>query len=294
MARARNIKPAFFTNEDLVELPFEDRLLFIGLWTIADREGRLEDRPKRIKMAVFPADNVDVDASLDRLAKSGFIARYKARGISCIQVLNFSKHQNPHVREAASELPTFGESDCSTVAAQCEHSASHADSLIPYSLNPESGEQSALPSSTDIGPNEAECSRLDAQPSEVSRKGTVCRLLRHDAGVADAAPHQLDDATWDLILAKRTDEEIVEFARAKVEARQGQRTGLRYLAPGLIEDPKPILPNARASPSRMTRDESRAIAAATRLSDFRAAVAADQGVTDERTIDATATTRFLG
>ena len=66
MARARNIKPSFFTNEDLVELPFEDRLLFIGLWTLADREGRLEDRPKRIKMAVFPADNVDVDASLAR------------------------------------------------------------------------------------------------------------------------------------------------------------------------------------------------------------------------------------
>ena len=64
MARARNIKPSFFTNEDLVELPFEDRLLFIGLWTLADREGRLEDRPKRIKMAVFPADNVDVDAQV--------------------------------------------------------------------------------------------------------------------------------------------------------------------------------------------------------------------------------------
>ncbi len=59
MARARNIKPGFFRNAELVELPFEARLLFIGLWTIADREGRLEDRPKQIKMEVFPADNVD-------------------------------------------------------------------------------------------------------------------------------------------------------------------------------------------------------------------------------------------
>ena len=64
MARARNIKPSFFTNEDLVELSFETRLLFIGLWTLADRAGRLEDRPKRIKMAVFPADSVDVERSL--------------------------------------------------------------------------------------------------------------------------------------------------------------------------------------------------------------------------------------
>ena len=55
MARARNIKPAFFKNETLVELPVETRLLFIGLWTLADREGRLEDRPKRIKMEIYPA-----------------------------------------------------------------------------------------------------------------------------------------------------------------------------------------------------------------------------------------------
>ena len=31
MARARNIKPGFFTNDELVELPFATRLLFIGL-----------------------------------------------------------------------------------------------------------------------------------------------------------------------------------------------------------------------------------------------------------------------
>ena len=55
MARARNIKPGFFLNEELVELPFSTRLLFIGLWTLADRDGRMEDKPKRIKMSLFPA-----------------------------------------------------------------------------------------------------------------------------------------------------------------------------------------------------------------------------------------------
>ena len=99
---------------------------------------------------------------------------------------------------------------------------------------------------------------LAAGQPDATRKGAVCRLLRHEANVADAAPHQLDDATWALILAKRTDEEIVEFAKAKVEARQGQRTGLRYLAPGLIDDPKPILPNARASPTLADRNRQAA------------------------------------
>ena len=76
MARARNIKPGFFRNADLVELSFEARLLFIGLWTIADRMGRLEDRPKQIKMELFPADNLDCDSLLSDLEKIGVIERY--------------------------------------------------------------------------------------------------------------------------------------------------------------------------------------------------------------------------
>ena len=70
MARSRNIKPGFFTNDGLAELPFEVRLLFIGLWTLADREGRLEDRPKRIRMEIFPGDNVDVDESVRDTSRS--------------------------------------------------------------------------------------------------------------------------------------------------------------------------------------------------------------------------------
>ncbi|WP_407280584.1 hypothetical protein U5817_09890 [Aromatoleum evansii] len=136
--------------------------------------------------------------------------------------------------------------------------------------------------------------REEPLPS-LSRKGLVCRLLR-DAGIADAAPHHLADETWDALLTKRTDEEIVEFAKVKLSAKQGHRIGLKYLAPGLLEDPTPITPNARGSPPgrRMTRDESRTIAASTRLSDFRAACAEEQGAADERTIEATAPPRLVG
>lgn len=108
MARSRNIKPGFFTNEELAELPFETRLLFIGLWTLADREGRLGDRPKRIKMALFPADIVDVDAMLDELCGGGLIQRYTVAGEKYIQVVNFTKHQSPHYKEPPSTIPPPG------------------------------------------------------------------------------------------------------------------------------------------------------------------------------------------
>lgn len=105
MARARNIKPGFFKNEVLAEMPMEARMLFIGLWTLADREGRLEDRPKRIKMELFPYDSFDVDPMLSRLQTDGFLTRYDVGGVRFIQIENFVKHQDPHYKEKASEIP---------------------------------------------------------------------------------------------------------------------------------------------------------------------------------------------
>lgn len=105
MARARLIKPGFFTNDELAEVPLEGRLLFAGIWTIADREGRLEDRPKRIKAEVMPFDNIDTEALLADLESRGFITRYTVAGQRLIQVTSFLKHQSPHPREVPSKLP---------------------------------------------------------------------------------------------------------------------------------------------------------------------------------------------
>ena len=88
MARARNIKPQFFTHDLLAEVPPLGRLLFIALWTLADREGRLADRPKRIKAEALPYDDCDVESLLSELAERGFILRYARSGQRFIQVVN--------------------------------------------------------------------------------------------------------------------------------------------------------------------------------------------------------------
>jgi hypothetical protein len=143
MARARNIKPGFFKNEELVEVPFETRLLFIGLWTLADREGRLEDRPKRIKMEVFPVDSVDIDKCLNELQSHGFILRYSVDGVGYIQVLAFNKHQNPHKTERDSTIPPPALNGSPTVNAPLEHDANRAESLFTDSPNEDSPTQGA-------------------------------------------------------------------------------------------------------------------------------------------------------
>jgi len=159
MPRSRNIKPAFFQNEYLAELTFEARLLFVGLWCLADKAGRLEDRPLKIKAQIFPFDDIHVDTLLCELAKSPekFIVRYVINGARFIEIPNFLRHQNPHKAERPSEIPAFTQtlhSSC-TIQAPSLHSASTAffgtdpaDSLnlIPDPLNAEQSSDGENPS----------------------------------------------------------------------------------------------------------------------------------------------------
>lgn len=137
MPRARLIKPGFFTNEDLPDVEPFARLLFVGLWCLADREGRLEDRPRRIKAELFAHDEgLDVQGLLCQLADKGFIRRYQVDGAGYIQIANFAKHQHPHHNEPASTLPpppdeTGRRTEIVRVAADNGRSASDAVGRAP-------------------------------------------------------------------------------------------------------------------------------------------------------------------
>jgi len=140
MARTRNIKPSFFLNTKLAELGPLCRILFSGLWCIADREGRLEDNPKKIKAQLLPYDNCNTDDLLQQLHDSEFIHRYKVDRLVVIYIENFLKHQTPHHKEKSSELPA------PTKASTSTDLGSHASppltlnpsssSLNPHTLNP--------------------------------------------------------------------------------------------------------------------------------------------------------------
>jgi hypothetical protein len=162
MARSRNIKPGFFTNDRLAECEPLARILFAGLWCIADREGRLEDRPKRIKAELLPYDATDAEDLLRQLVEQGFLFRYKSDGHRYIQVLNFDKHQNPHIKESPSAIPAPDEHGTSTVQEQCEHEECIEQAtlipdsliLIPDSLQKKSPRFAPLSYLTDAGVDE--------------------------------------------------------------------------------------------------------------------------------------------
>lgn len=105
MARMRTLKPGFFTNDLLCEIPPLGRIFFEGLWCNADREGRLSDRPKKLKVEILPYDKADAEEFLAALATRGFLIRYQVNGQRYIQIVNFLLHQNPHYKEPPSTIP---------------------------------------------------------------------------------------------------------------------------------------------------------------------------------------------
>jgi hypothetical protein len=160
MARARNIKPAFFDNDELAENEPLGRLLFIGLWTLCDFNGNLEWRSKRIQKQLLAYDKCDIDKLAINLDKSGFVRFYSDGDKIYLNVVNFSKHQNPHKNEKAkgSEIPDYSEEYRQLIdlkglkinldksgLKQEQSSTNPADSLIlnpePLNLNPESDSQ---------------------------------------------------------------------------------------------------------------------------------------------------------
>lgn len=93
MARIRNIKPDFWTDEKLVELEPWERLLFIGIWNFVDDEGYMPFSPKRIKMQIFPGDSLDVSRGLQNLISLGALTLYDSEAGQILRVTNWLKHQ---------------------------------------------------------------------------------------------------------------------------------------------------------------------------------------------------------
>lgn len=129
MARIRTVKPEFFTSDDICTLSMAARLLYIGVWCEADREGRMEWKPRSLKRRYLPDDAIDIEDVCAELIDAGLVVLY---GDSLAYIPTFAKHQHVNPREAASTLPDpetarvvhaspTRQHASVTVGAQCDH-----------------------------------------------------------------------------------------------------------------------------------------------------------------------------
>lgn len=108
MARKRMIDPSFWTDEKLGLLTPMHRLLFMGLISNADDEGRLQGHPALVKSLIFPYDiditHQQVEEWLFDLHKEGLILIYEVGKQRYIWIPNFLKYQQIN-RPTPSKLP---------------------------------------------------------------------------------------------------------------------------------------------------------------------------------------------
>ena len=230
MARTRLLHPEFFKHDDLAKLSPLHRLLFQGLWTIADREGRLRDRPARIHVETLPYDECDVDAMLSLLATHGFITRYEVGNEKLITIPSFLSWQKPHKNEQPSELP-----------APMEVGAKH-----------DQGSAAAQPRIVEVPDNNGSCRAVSVSVSDpvsvqkiLSAEPTDSVSSQAPAGAA--LPEKPAAPVQPLLLVEKTDAERV-FEHWRKAWKMNAKTVFDKKRRGAVEDR--LAGRYRGQPSR--------------------------------------------
>ena len=91
--RIRSIKPGWWTDRDVRNLPVTERLLLLGLKNFCDDEGRCELDYDVIKGAIFPSDKVNVEKGIECLRKAGKVVTYSENGNKYLAVPNWTDEQ---------------------------------------------------------------------------------------------------------------------------------------------------------------------------------------------------------
>lgn len=107
--KTRLVRPDFFSDDRIAKCGPFGLHLYLGLMCLTDRDGRLEDRPIKIKAQLFPFFEVNVDEILDFLASAKLIVRYEVASAKLIEVIDFSKYQQVYQKEKSEGYPAPSE-----------------------------------------------------------------------------------------------------------------------------------------------------------------------------------------
>lgn len=110
MARIRSVKPEFWADRKLAKRVSRDgRLLYIGLWNLADEHARLNGDPLWIKGQVFPYDDdigvKEVVVLLEQLEGLERILRYEVGDDPYIYLPKLGFHQRLQPWKVDSRIP---------------------------------------------------------------------------------------------------------------------------------------------------------------------------------------------
>lgn len=114
MARIRTIKPEFWRSPDIMQLDHFQRLLYIGLWNLADDEGRGEYNAAAIAADLFLSEYslnphgalTQVETAFTEYSNSGMVRLYRVKNRQYFEIINWRDHQRIN-RPSASKFPAY-------------------------------------------------------------------------------------------------------------------------------------------------------------------------------------------
>ena len=112
MARKRMIDPNIWQSEDFSKLSTLGKLVFIGLFSLADDEGRGRSNPVYLKSTLFPYEegirSADIDKTLSEISSNMSVIFYSCDGSSYYSLYNWNTWQKID-RPTESKIPGYDE-----------------------------------------------------------------------------------------------------------------------------------------------------------------------------------------
>lgn len=98
MARIRSIKPEFFDDPDMAsDLSLEERLVYIGLWTMCFDNWTMEYDPRKVRRTLFGYDAKITDEMVAgwvaRIVETGRAVEFSYEGRTCLYLPKCNEHQ---------------------------------------------------------------------------------------------------------------------------------------------------------------------------------------------------------
>lgn len=112
MARKRMIDPSIWQSEDFSRLSTLAKLVFIGLFSLADDEGRGRCNPVYLKSTLFPYEenirSADIDKTLSEISSNMSVVLYSCDGSNYYSLLSWDTFQKID-RPSQSKIPEYNE-----------------------------------------------------------------------------------------------------------------------------------------------------------------------------------------
>lgn len=134
MARKRMVDPNIWQSEDFSKLSSLAKLVFIGLFSLADDEGRGRANPTYLKSSLFPYNedlrSADIEKTLLEISSNMSVVFYSCDGSSYYELLRWNVFQKID-RPTPSQIPTFDENKVEIRRIFDEPSTSNQRAIVP-------------------------------------------------------------------------------------------------------------------------------------------------------------------